>query len=148
MDTASALPILLSWAVHLSNYTMPSAVPDVEFEPHSFFVEQVCGGSECKAVGWYDDRDVIYLDDKYRSVESDFAQTLLVHELVHYLQHKSGRFDSLSCEDSRAREREAYAVQNAYILEAQASFALITPAPTSCQYPHAPPVALTSNAPD
>ena len=33
-----------------------------------------------------------------------------------------------------AGEREAYRVQNDYILEAQASFAVIRPAPTSCNY--------------
>ena len=134
MDMQSLLPILLSWASHLSSYPVPEELPEIRYEPHVFFVEHVCGGRECTAVGWYNDRDIVYIDDKYRDQESGFAASLLVHELTHYLQHRSGNFDSLSCTDSLAREREAYRVQNDYILEAQASFAVIRPAPTSCNY--------------
>lgn len=134
MDLQSLLPVLLSWASHLSGYPAPQQPPEIRYETHAFFVERVCGGRECPAVGWYDDRDVVYLDEKYRDQESGFAASLLVHELTHYLQHRSGRFDSLSCTDSLAREREAYRVQNEYILQAQASFAMIRPAPTSCSY--------------
>ena len=110
------------------------AVPGGALRPHTFFVQRVCGGKECTAVGWYDDREIVYIDEKYHDQESGFAASLLVHELTHYLQHQSGRFDSLSCTDSVAREREAYRVQNDYILQAQASFNLIRPAPTSCSY--------------
>lgn len=134
VDIASTLPILLSWAVHLSGYAQPAEPPSISFEPHSFFVERVCGGRECKAVGWYNDEDVIYIDAKYRNDDSRFVASLIVHELVHHLQHLSGRFDSHSCEDSLMREREAYHIQNEYILQAHASFALIRPGPTSCNY--------------
>lgn len=134
MNIQAVLPVLLSWASHLSGYPVPDQPPTVSFEPHSFFVEHVCGGRECNAVGWYNDQHVIYIDEKYRDDDGSFASSLLVHELTHYLQHQSGRFDSHSCDDSLAREREAYYVQNNYILEAQASFALIRPAPTSCNY--------------
>lgn len=134
MDIQTVLPVLLSWVVHLSNYPMPDQLPTVQYEPHAFFVENVCGGRECTAVGWYNDQGVIYIDEKYRGHEGTFSSSLLAHELTHYLQHQSGRFDSLSCEDSIAREREAYSVQNEFILQAQASFALVQPAPTSCQY--------------
>lgn len=134
MNIPAILPVLLSWASHLSGYPVPDQAPTVRFEPHAFFVEHVCGGRECNAVGWYNDQSVIYVDEKYLGDDSGFASSLLVHELTHYLQHESGNFDSHSCEDSLAREREAYYVQNNYILEAQASFALIRPAPTSCHY--------------
>ena len=48
-----------------------------------------------------------------------------MHELTHYLQHLSGRFDSHSCGDSLVREREAYGVQNEYRVTAQASVEII-----------------------
>ena len=134
MDIVSILPILLSWSVHLSGYAKPVELPALSFQPHSFFVERVCGGRECKAVGWYNDEDVIYIDAKYKDDDSRFVSSLIVHEMVHHLQHLSGRFDSLSCEDSLKREREAYYIQNEYILQAHASFALIRPGPTSCNY--------------
>jgi hypothetical protein len=135
VDLNSLLPILLSWAVQLSGYPTPATAPAIRFEPHSFFVERVCGGKECTAVGWYDDRNVVYIDSRYLAVADDeFATSLIVHELTHYLQHQSGHFDSLSCTDSIAREREAYRVQNDYLLVAKGSIDLIRPAPTSCSY--------------
>ena len=70
MDIASTLPILLSWAVHLSGYAKPAEPPSISFEPHSFFVERVCGGRECNVVGWYNDEDVIYIDAKYKNDDS------------------------------------------------------------------------------
>lgn len=134
MTLEAILPVLLSWAVHLSGYPSPDHPPAISFEPHSFFVEHVCGGRECTAVGWYNDEDIIYIDERYRGDVGTFASSLLVHELTHFLQHRSGKFDSHSCEDSVVREREAYNVQNHYIIEARASLALIRPALTACRY--------------
>ncbi len=134
MDISSTLPIMLSWAVYLSGYNAPAEPPSLSFEPHSFFVERVCVGRECNAVGWYNDEHVIYIDKKYQFDESRFVSSLIVHELVHHLQHLSARFDSLSCEDSLTREREAYHIQNEYLLQAHASIALIRPGPMRCNY--------------
>jgi len=137
MELKLILVILLSWASHLSGYPVPADPPEVQFEQHAFFVENVCGGKECSVVGWYNDADVVYIDERYRNVEGGFATSLVVHEFTHYLQHKSGAFESLSCEDSVAREREAYYVQNRYIIEALASINTIRPGPTICNYANA-----------
>ncbi len=133
MDSTT-IAVLLSWAIHLSGYPAPEVSPTVQYEAHSFFVEHACGGKECKVVGWYNDADVIYVDERHRDDESTFAASLVVHELVHFLQHYSGKFDSISCKDSLVREREAYRVQNSYIVDAQASFALVRPGYFSCAY--------------
>ncbi|MGH8223957.1 MAG: hypothetical protein ACREQZ_13390, partial [Woeseiaceae bacterium] len=82
--------------------------------------------------GWYNDSDVVYIDERHRSLESEFATSLIVHEFTHYLQHKSGNFESLSCSDSVAREREAYRVQNSYLIEALATINIVHPRPLSC----------------
>lgn len=137
MEFDSILAILLSWASHLSGYPMPADMPEVQFEEHAFFVEQVCGGKECNVVGWYNDQNIVYIDEQYQNVEDGFASGLVVHEFTHYLQHLSGAFDSLSCEDSVAREREAYDVQNRYNIEALGSVNLIMPGQTICSYGHA-----------
>ena len=137
MELDTVLAILLSWASHLSGYPMPVEPPDVRFEQHAFFVANVCGGAECNVVGWYNDADIVYIDEQYRGVDGEFAASLVVHEFTHYLQHKSGDFVSLSCEDSVAREREAYYVQNRYIIEAAASMNMIVPGQTSCNYANA-----------
>ncbi|MBA3564143.1 MAG: hypothetical protein H0W33_09085 [Gammaproteobacteria bacterium] len=137
MDLSTTFEILLTWAVHLSNYPAPSHPPQIQFQPHSFFVERVCANKECRAVGWYNDEGIVYIDEIYRDTDSEFAQSLVVHELVHYLQHMSGKYDSYSCEDSIAREREAYYIQNEYILQSQASFKFVRPGPTACGYQNA-----------
>ena len=107
MELDAILVILLSWAAHLSGYPMPADAPEVRFEQHGFFVENACGGKECKVVGWYNDADIVYIDAQYRNIEEGFASSLVVHEFAHYLQHQSGIYDSNSCEDSVRREREA-----------------------------------------
>ena len=144
MDLQALLPILMSWAVYFSDYPMPAQPPTVQFAPHEFFVENVCAGKECNAVGWYNDENIIYIDEKYRNADGSFATSLIVHELTHYLQHLSGRYDSFSCKDSLVREREAYGVQNEYLLTAQGTFDIIHPAPTTCSYAARDDVKLTA----
>ena len=134
MEMDAILVILLSWASHLSGYPMPPEPPEIRFEQHAFFVENVCGGKECYVIGWYNDADVVYIDEQYRNIEGAFATSLVVHEFTHYLQHKSGAFESLSCEDSVSREREAYYVQRLYMIEALARIDTILRRPISCNY--------------
>jgi hypothetical protein len=44
------------------------------------------------------------------------GRSVLLHELVHFLQDRTGRFAELpACERHRLRESEAYAVQNRYL---------------------------------
>ena len=116
---------------------MPADLPEVRFEQHEFFVENVCGSKECNVVGWYNDADVVYIDQKYRNIEEGFASGLVVHELTHYLQHKSENYNSHSCEDSVQREREAYAVQNRYSIEILGNVNLLLPGQTTCNYANA-----------
>ncbi len=137
MEPDSILAILLSWASHLSGYPMPADAPEVQFEQHEFFIENVCGGKECNVVGWYNDADIVYIDEKYRNVEDGFAAGLVVHEFAHYLQHQSGMYDSNSCEDSVRREREAYDIQNRFRIEILGNVNLILPGQTTCSYTNA-----------
>jgi hypothetical protein len=118
MEVTATMAALLSWAVMLSGYPEPAKPPMVEYKPHRFFVEETCGGQECEAVGWYNDRGIVYLDDRLRNSDDVLARSLIVHEFVHYLQHLSGKFDSFSCADQIMREREAYAIQRNYVAEA------------------------------
>ena len=112
MITDALLDIFLAWAVALSPYATPDVPPVVETRPHTFFVDNTCGGVECNVVGWYNDGGIIYLDENLSASRDD----IIVHELVHYLQDLSGKFESLSCTDSVFREREASRVQSAYMI--------------------------------
>jgi hypothetical protein len=107
--------VLLSWAVLASHYPEPSEPPRVEFKPHAFFVENVCLGKPCNALGWYNDQGVVYLDERIRNPDNPESRSIWIHEFVHYLQHKSGKYASQDCNDKMAREKEAYAIQNRYL---------------------------------
>lgn len=112
MVTDELIGILLSWAALLSPYD-PAPNPIIETKPHSFFVENACNDVECNVVGWYNDNGIVFLDENLPEDRDD----LILHELVHYLQHLSGEFDSEDCNDSIERELEAYSVQAEYMVQ-------------------------------
>ena len=109
---------LMSWATRLSGYAPSATAPEVRLEPSTFFAAHACGGrtGACRVLGWYADRGIVHIHERFAALDSLFARSLLVHELVHYLQHRSGRFADGSCESFVAREREAYAVQQRFFV--------------------------------
>lgn len=112
--------VLMSWAASLSGYAMPDAPPEVRFVPHSFFVDTMCGGVECNVLGGYLDADApntIFIDEKFADDTSLYVYSYIVHEAVHLAQYHSGEFDSLDCDDSLQRERQAYFVQNEFLIQ-------------------------------
>lgn len=129
------LVVLLAWASHLSGIPAPDSPPVIEYRPHEFFVENACLKKECKAVGWYNDKGVVYIDERYKDDDGAFASSLIVHEFTHYLQHATGKYDSDSCADSIWREREAYAVQQRYLNQTTGSIRIVTSAmiPSVCR---------------
>jgi len=108
---------LLNWASYLSGYKTNGDHPKLVFKPRQFFIDNACfGNDKCRVVGWYNDRGVVYIDDKLSALESRFERSLVVHEFVHYLQHISGNFSTGSCEEFVQREREAYTSQREFIM--------------------------------
>ena len=123
--TAHMVKILLSWTVHLSPaYSLPENPPQLYYQHQDFFIEHACNGVEkrCDAVGWYDNNGAIHLDERLKGNEDPYTRSLLVHEIVHYLQDISGKFDNESCEDYVYREREAYAIQRKYLRQVAQQF--------------------------
>jgi len=110
--------ILLSWAVTLSGYPMPDHPAEVMTVSHAYLVDHACNGRECKVMGWFPPGRTIYVDDRLKPRDSLLAASIVVHEMVHHLQHEAGRIDpsKWSCENAIALEREAYAVQREFLL--------------------------------
>jgi hypothetical protein len=87
--------------------------------PQAALAQRVCGeqARDCRGlVAVYDTsrREVAYTDTLDLRDPTD--QSYLVHELVHYLQHRHyGERMHLHCEAVLAFEREAYAAQNRYL---------------------------------
>lgn len=117
---------LLAWAVALSGYPAPEAPPVIERVPHAFFVAHACGGHECRVHGWYAGGRVLYLHDRMDPQADIVAASVVVHEMVHYLQGIARRHglppegaaygERPDCPDAIAMEREAYAVQRQFLL--------------------------------
>ncbi len=113
---AKLLAVLLSWTVYLSSYTHPGVAPDILFKPHAFFVDIACQGNEkCDAVAWYNNQGTIFLDKRLEGNTDAFTRSVVVHELVHYLQDISGKYQEMDCDLHAKREREAYSIQKTYL---------------------------------
>lgn len=109
--------VMLSWIAAHANYPVPDETPAVALVPHAY-LEQLACGEKCPALGVYPDGNVIYIDDALRVDTNICARSVLLHELVHYLQDKNSRFMNLSPQlRSRMREHEAYGVQQIYLGE-------------------------------
>ena len=116
---------LLSWAVTLSGYPAPAVPPVVVAKPHAFFVDNACNHRECKVLGWYAGGRNLYIDEALDPEDSLFASSIVVHEMVHYLQAVARGDSALaggaafsavpSCQQIVRWEFEAYAVQREYI---------------------------------
>ena len=109
--------VMMSWAVTLSGYPAPINQAEIIPVPHAFLVENVCGGRECKVMGWYPPGGKIHLDGKLNPKENLYASSILLHEMVHFLQQESGKYrGGYTCSEAMQMEREAYGVQREYLL--------------------------------
>jgi hypothetical protein len=109
--------VLMSWAVTLSGYAEPATRAEVVSVPASYLAEHACGGRPCKVLGWFPPGNRMYLDERLDPRNDLFAASVLVHEMVHFLQYESGRHTGgRFCEDVIRLEREAYAVQREFLL--------------------------------
>jgi hypothetical protein len=113
--------ILMSWAVTLSGYPRPTTLPEIVMVPHNYLVAEACGGRECKVLGWYPPGQKIFLDERLDPAHNLYATSIVVHEMVHFLQQQSGHFElGFTCAQALEREREAYAVQGEFLLRSGA----------------------------
>lgn len=108
--------ILLSWAVTLSGMPTPTAEPVVARVEHADLVRDACAGRDCKVVGWFPPGNVIYLDQRLDPEGDLWAASIVVHEMVHYLQHQRDPTGFTDCGRAIALEREAYGVQREFLL--------------------------------
>src|SRR5262245_3683037 len=104
-------------AIHaLSGYAVPAAAPPVHSVPLGVMQQKLCG-KPCAVKAFYHPEWGVYLDETLDVEKDDFDRSVLLHELVHYLQNTSGRFEKMpvSCERNHLAESEAYKIQNLYL---------------------------------
>ncbi|MCZ6803265.1 MAG: hypothetical protein O7D86_04845 [Proteobacteria bacterium] len=85
----------------------------------------VMGMKNAGAVAWYNDKGIIFLDDRLQGNTDAYTRSVVVHELVHYLQDISGEYDEIDCNLHVKREREAYSVQRQYLNKIAGRFVAI-----------------------
>lgn len=98
-----------------AEYTPPPDCPKIEFVPASEIRRYICPGRECPTVGLY-----IYGQDRLlvkngRGVDDLTTRSIIVHELVHFLQDGAGETRDRSCEATILRERVAFWAQEQYL---------------------------------
>jgi len=108
---------LLAWIGAHTNYAVPADTPMVALAPHAYIADLACG-EECPALGVYPDGNVIYIDSALQIETNVCAQSVLLHELVHFLQDRDGRFLNLPpAVRHYVREYEAYGIQKIFLTE-------------------------------
>jgi hypothetical protein len=127
------LPELLNAIDRLSKYSVPDELPPVHRVPHET-VEQLACGTNCAALAVYRSGEGIYLDEALQPETNIFARSVLLHELVHYVQDKSNELaETRSCERWYRREQEAYAVQKVFLMLAGSQIRVAYSAGSTCE---------------
>jgi hypothetical protein len=99
----------------LSGYRVIKAAPPLHYLPQHEIEAKICE-APCNVSAAYLPREGIFLSGNLDPVREPMDRAALLHELVHYLQQGHPKFENLrGCERERAKEVEAYAIQNAYL---------------------------------
>ena len=106
---------LFSWISLYTGYDIPDKDPDIVFAAHEKMERLACQG-KCPALGFYHPSRIIYLDLVLKPETNLCAQSVLVHELVHVMQHDNGSFYDVDAHTRWIlREKEALFVQKRFL---------------------------------
>jgi hypothetical protein len=116
LKTVLGLP---QFAALASPGTQRVEIPIVRLVPQADIAMTVCG-APCGARAYYLSEKGVLLDDQLDLANDAFARSVLFHELVHYAQDKINAYgDAPECDRKRLRERDAYALQNQFLMHYQ-----------------------------
>lgn len=106
---------LLLVAAQYAEYTPPDHCPQISLAPAVEIRRYVCPGRQCPTVGLYIyDRDRLLIQ-KGRRLSDIRTRSVIVHELVHFLQDVAGESSDRSCDATLLRERVAFWAQEQYL---------------------------------
>jgi hypothetical protein len=120
MDSVALAALLakLFVAIHdIGGYPVPEALPEVHQLAPAELQQKFCKGP-CGVKAFYAPDEGVFIDASLDLEHDVHARSILLHELVHHVQSVSGRFDSMrnACIRSNTAEREAYRIQNLYLI--------------------------------
>ena len=120
MDQASlsSLVVELFTTIQLlAGYPAPQSGPEIHIGPHAVIEEIICR-SQCRRIkAFYHPVWGVYVDESLDLAGDAFDRSILLHELMHHVQHSAGAYETLpsDCERRNAEEQEAYKIQNKYL---------------------------------
>ena len=90
-------------------------LPEIHRVPRSQVESMTCG-KPCAISAIFVPHLGIFIDSELDVQNDNYARSVLLHELVHHAQSLAAKFEDMGpCEAWRWSEREAYAIQNAYL---------------------------------
>ena len=108
---------MLAWISAHTNYPIQTETPVIAVVPHEY-LESIACKAPCDVLGIYTDSGVIYIEDTLAIETNVCAQSVLLHELMHFNQDRAGRFLNMHpLLRWKLREEEAHAVQKVYLTE-------------------------------
>ncbi len=114
------LQSLFVWALTLSGYPDPGALPELRTVSCAELSGTICNNAHFTAVAYYDsDSDTIYINERLDLATDRGARGYVMHEMVHYLQQQAGYLeaDVIPCDIRIDLESEAYRVQHYFLKE-------------------------------
>ena len=106
---------------HLSRYWKSKELPPISMVSQEEINQVVCKKTCAVRAAYMPDRGVL-LAETLDPINVALDRSILVHELVHYLQEINQRYSDLTpCKRWFQREHEAYAVQNQYLYRINAN---------------------------
>ena len=120
MDPVALAALLteLFISIHdIGGYPVPETYPEVRQVSQAELQRRFCNGP-CGVKAFYAPEEGVFIDESFDLSRNVHARSVLLHELVHHMQAKSGRFDAMTnaCVRSNRAEAEAYRVQNLYLI--------------------------------
>ena len=114
-DLAPVVRQLLAAIEALSDYRATQPGPAIFVLPQYRLEQRICD-APCNVRAAYLPREGIFLSAHLDPARNPSDRAALLHELVHYLQQGHAKFARMDgCARERAKEQEAYAIQNAYL---------------------------------
>jgi hypothetical protein len=115
MDLTDWIARLLGTASVLGGYPLPDQPPRVTVVPQTELASMTCGVG-CLVKGAFIPGQGVFVVAELAIDTSPSDRSVLLHELVHYLQDVNQRYAAETpCDRFRDRELEAYHVQDEYL---------------------------------
>ena len=106
---------LLDAITQLSSFRKPATIPHVTRVSREEIERTICDGP-CMVKAWYLPDEGVFFDETLRPETNLIHRSILLHELVHFVQEENGEAANLDpCRRWVQREQQAYELQAQYL---------------------------------